>query len=151
MYKGHRFPPEVIQYAVWAYFRFNISTRDVEDLLAQRGIIVSYEFIRLWVNKFGPRYVKKLKKKHHGFGDSLFIDKVFVKIEGKQYYLWRAVDQYGGVVDVFLQTRRNAQAAKRFFKRILESGNRRVITTDKLRSYNVSPRELMQDATHDSQ
>jgi len=110
---------------VWVYFRFNLSIRDVEDLLAQRGIIVSYEAIRLWVNKFGPKYAKKLKRKHGNFGDTFFIDEVFIKIEGRQHYLWRAVDQeslphelsecfgYGDVVDVYLQSRRNAKAAKR--------------------------------------
>mgnify|MGYP006122434833 CR=1 FL=1 len=92
-YKHHSFPPEIIQYAVWLYLRFNLSIRDVEDLLAQRGIIVSYEAIRLWVNKFGSKYAKKLKRKHGCFGDTFFIDEVFIKIDGKQHYLWRAVDQ----------------------------------------------------------
>jgi len=80
-YKRHRFPPEVIQYAVWLYYRFNLSHRDIEDLLAERGIKVSYESIRLWCNKFGPKYVKRLKHRHQGFGDTFFIDKVFVKIQ----------------------------------------------------------------------
>ena len=82
LYKHHRFPPSVIQYAVWVYFRFNLSIRDVEDLLAQRGLIVSYEAIRLWVNKFGPKYAKKLKRKHGNFGDTFYIDEVFIKIDG---------------------------------------------------------------------
>ncbi len=101
-YKRYRFPPEVIQYAVWLYYRFNLSHRDIEDLLAERGIVVSYESIRLWCNKFGPQYAQRLKQRHRGFGDTFFIDEVFVKIRGKQQYLWRAVDQYGEVVDVFL-------------------------------------------------
>jgi len=83
LYKGHRFPPEIIQYAVWLYHRFNLSHRDIEDLLAERGITVSYEAIRLWCNKFGLKYVRRLKKKHQGFGDTFFIDEVFVKIDGK--------------------------------------------------------------------
>ena len=95
LYKRHRFPPDVIQYAVWVYFRFNLSIRDVEDLLAQRGIIVSYDAIRLRVNKFGPKYAKKLKRKHGNLGDTFFIDEVFIKIECRQHYLWRAVDQDG--------------------------------------------------------
>lgn len=153
MYKHHRFPPEIIQYAVWAYFRFNLSIRDVEDLLAQRGVIVSYEAIRLWINKFGPKFAKRLKRKHGNFGDTFFIDEVFIKIDGKQHYLWRAVDQDGDVVDVYLQTRRNAEAARRFFKRLLKSnkGEPKEIVTDKLKSYNVAHRELIPDVDHNSE
>ena len=134
LYKRHRFPPEIIQHAVWLYHRFNLSTRDVEDLLAERGIAVSYESIRLWCIKFGPKYARRLKRQHRGFGDTFFIDEVFVKIRGKQHYLWRAVDQDGDVVDVFLQARRNAKAAKRFFKRLLKvyGGEPRRMVTDKL-------------------
>jgi len=143
LYKGHRFPPEIIQYAVWLYHRFNLSHRDIEDLLAERGITVSYEAIRLWCNKFGLKYVRRLKKKHQGFGDTFFIDEVFVKIDGKQHYLWRAVDQDGEIVDVFLQHRRDGKAAKRFFKRLLKAHRMepRKIVTDKLRSYSVAHRE----------
>ena len=104
-YKRHRFPPDVISYAVWLYYRFNLSHRDIEDLLAERGITVSYESIRLWCIKFGSLYARRLKRKHQGYGDTFFIDEVFVKINGKQHYLWRAVDQDGEVVDVFLQAR----------------------------------------------
>jgi len=103
LYKRHRFPPEIIQYAVWLYHKFNLSHRDIEDLLAEHGITVSYESIRLWCNKFGPEYTKRLKGRHQGFGDTFYIDEVFVKIGGQQQYLWRAVDQDGEVVDVFLQ------------------------------------------------
>ena len=105
----------VFYYAVWLYFRFNLSHRDVEDLLAERNIIVSYESIRLWCIKFGPKYAGRLKRKHQGYGDTFFIDEVFAKIDGKQHYLWRAVDQDGDVVDVFIQVRRDGDAAKRFF------------------------------------
>ena len=152
MYKRYRFPPEIIQYAIWLYHRFNLSHRDIEDLLAERGIVVSYESIRLWCNKFGPQYSRRLKKKHQGYGDTFFIDEVFVKIDGKQHYLWRAVDQDGEVVDVFLQTKRDGKAAKRFFKRLLKvHGNEpRKIVTDKLRSYGVAHRELFPDAIHDT-
>ena len=118
-YKRHRFPPDIISYAVWLYFRFNLSHRDIEDLLAQRGIIVSYESIRLGCIKFGRIYARRLKRRHQGYGDTFYIDEVFVKINGKQYYLWRAVDQEGEVVDVFLQSRRDGAVAKRFFKRLL--------------------------------
>ena len=102
LYKRYRFPSEIIQYAVWIYHRFNLSHRDIEDLLAERGITVNYEWIRLWCNKFGPQYAKRLKRRHEGFGDTFCIDEVFVKIGGKQQYLWRAVDQDGEVIDVFL-------------------------------------------------
>ena len=151
-YKRHRFPPEIISYPVWLYFRFNLSHRDIEDLLAERGIIVSREAIRLWCIKFGAIYTRRLKRNHRGYGDTFFIDEVFVKINGKQHYLWRAVDQDGEVVDVFLQTKRDGAAAKRFFRRLLQShgGEPRKIVTDKLRSYGVSHRELMPDVIHDT-
>jgi len=152
MYKRHRFPPEIIQYAVWLYYRFNLSHRDIEDLLAERGINVSYEAIRLWCNKFGVKYVRRLKKKHQGYGHTFFIDEVFVKIDGKQYYLWRAIDQDGEIVDVFLQRRRDGKAAKCFFKRLLKTHQMepRKIVTDKLRSYGVAHRDLIPDTIHDT-
>jgi putative transposase len=152
LYKRHRFPSEIIQYAVWLYHRFNLSHRDIEDLLAERGITVSYESIRLWCIKFGPKYARRLKRKHQGYGDTFFIDEVFVKIGGKQHYIWRAVDQDGEVVDVFLQVRRDGAAAKRFFKRLLKAhhGEPRKIVTDKLRSYGVARRELIPDTIHDT-
>jgi putative transposase len=149
-YKRHRFPPEIISYAVWLYYRFNLSHRDIEDLLAERGITVSRESIRLWCIKFGALYARRLKRKHRGYGDTFFIDEVFVKINGSQHYLWRAVDQDGEVVDVYLQARRDGAAAKRFFKRLLRShgGEPRKIVTDKLRSYGVAHRELMPETIH---
>jgi putative transposase len=152
LYKRHRFPPEIIQYAVWLYHRFNFSYQDIEDLLAERGIVVSYESIRLWCNKFGPRYARRLRRRHQGFGDTFYIDEVFVKIDGRQHYLWRAVDQDGEVVDVFLQRRRDSKAAKRFFKRLLNShrDEPRKIVPDKLRSYGVAHRDLIPDTTHDT-
>jgi putative transposase len=163
-YKRHRFPPDIISYAVWTYYRFNLSHRDIEDLLAERGITVSYESIRLWYPKhslrswgrlcikFGATYARRLKRKHRGYGDTFYIDEVFVKINGKQHYLWRAVDQDGEVVDVILQAKRDGAAAKRFFKRLLRSygGEPRKIVTDKLRSYGVAHRELISDAIHDN-
>jgi putative transposase len=144
MYKRYRFPAEITQYAVWLYFRFNLSHRDIEDLLAQRGVIVTHEWIRLWCIKFGSKYAARLRRKHQGYGDTFFIDEVFIKIDGKQHYLWRAVDQDGEVVDVFLQKKRDGKAAKRFFKRMLKKhkGDPRVIVTDKLRSYGVAHRQL---------
>lgn len=149
-YKRHRFPPDVISYAVWLYYRFNLSHRDIEDLLAERGITVSREAIRLWCIKFGAIYARRLKRNHRGYGDTFYIDEVFVKINGKQNYLWRAVDQDGEVVDVLLQARRDGAAAQRFFKRLLRihGGEPRKIVTDKLRSYGVAHRELIPETLH---
>ena len=152
-YKRHRFPPEIISYAVWLYHRFNLSHRDIKDLLAERGIAVSHESIRLRCIKFGPKYARRLKRKHRGYGDTFYIDEVFVKINGKQHYLWRAVDQDGEVVDVYLQAKRDGAAAKRFFQRLIKSnqGEPRKIVTDKLRSYGVAHREVIPEAIHDTQ
>jgi len=105
-YKHHRFPPDIISYAVWLYYRFNLSHRDIEDLLAERSITVSREAIRLWCIKFGAIYSRRLKRKRQGYGDTFYIDEVFVKINGKRHYLWRAVDQDGEVIDEYLQAQR---------------------------------------------
>ena len=150
--KRHRFPPDVIQYAVWLYYRFNLSHRDIEDLLAKRGIEVSRGSIRLWCNKFGPMFARRLRRVHQGYGDTFFIDEVFVKIQGEMQYLWRAVDQDGEVVDVLVQARRDGKAAKRFFGRLLKrhGDEPRQVVTDKLRSYGVAHRELIPEAMHDT-
>jgi putative transposase len=149
-YKRHRFPPDIISYSVWLYYRFNLSHRDIEDLLAERGVTVSYETIRLWCIKFGAIYSRRLKRRHRGYGDTFYIDEVFVKINGQQQYLWRAVDQDGGVVDVYLQAKRDGAAAKRFFRRLLRShgGEPRKVVTDKLRSYPVAHREVIPEVIH---
>jgi len=149
-YKRHRFPSDIISYAVWLYYRFNLSQRDIEDLLAERGITVSREAIRLWCIKFGAKYASRLKRRHRGYGDTFYIDEVFVKINGKQHYLWRAVDQDGEVVDVYLQARRDGAAAKRFFRRLLRVHGKepRNIVTDKLRSYPVAHREVIPETIH---
>jgi putative transposase len=121
-------------------------------LLAQRGIEVSYKAIRLWCNKFGSKYAQRLRRKHCGYGDTFYIDEVFVKIQGERHYLWHAVDQDGEVVDVLLQKRRDRKAAKGFFKRLLQrhNGEPRKIVTDKLRSYGVAHRELIPESIHDT-
>ena len=152
-YKRHRFPPEIISYAVWLYYRFNLSHRDIEDLLVERGITVSREAIRLWCIKFGPLYARRLQRKHRGHGDTFYIDEVFIKINGKQHYLWRAADQDGEVVDVYLQAKRDGAAAKRFFRRLIRNngGEPRKIVTDKLRSYAVAHRELIPETIHSTQ
>jgi putative transposase len=152
IYKRHRSPASIIQHAVWLYYRFNLSIRDVEDLLAERNISVSYEAVRFWINKFGPEFTRRLRRRHPGFGDTYFLDEVFVKIGGKQHYLWRAIDQDGEVVNVYLQTRRDAGVAKRFFQRFLKAGGiPREIVTDKLRSYGVGHRALALEARHNTE
>ena len=152
-YNRHRFPPEIISFAVWLYYRFNLSHRDIEDLLAERGITVSREAIRLWCIKFGLLYFRRLKRKHRGYSDTFYIDDVFIKINGKQHYRWRAADQDGEVVDVYLQEKRDGAAANRFFKRVLRNngGEPRKMVTDKLRSYGVAHRELIPDTIHSTQ
>mgnify|MGYP003624243652 CR=1 FL=1 len=152
LYQRHRFPSEIIKYAVWLYFKFNLSHRDIEDLLAERGIQVSYETIRLWSNKFGPKYATRLRRKHQGYGDTFFLDEVFIRINGMHHYLWRAVDQDGEVVDIYLQKRRDGRAAKRFFRRLLKKnrGEPKKIVTDKLRSYGVAHQELIPESIHDT-
>ena len=109
IYNQHRFQPDIISYAVWFYYSFNLCHRDIEDLLVERGITVSRESIRLWCIKFGAIYTRRLNRKHRGYGDTFFIDEVFVRINGKQHYLWRAVDQDGAVVDVYLQAERDGE------------------------------------------
>jgi putative transposase len=122
---------------VWLYFRFNLSHRDIKNLVAQRGVIVTRESIRLGCNKFGSKYAARLRRRHQGYGDTFFIDEVFIKIDGKQRYLWRAVNQNGEVVDVFL---------RRILKK--HKGVPREIVTDKLRSYGVAHRELISGTIH---
>ena len=149
-YHGYRFPPEIISHAVWLYHRFCMSFRDVEDLLAQRGIMVSYEAIRLWCNKFGPEYARGLKRRQGRLGDTWHLDEVFVTIQGQRQYLWRAVDQDGDVIDILVQPRRDRRAAKRFFRKLLK-GQGRVpgrLVTDKLRSYRAAHREVMPSVIH---
>jgi putative transposase len=130
---------------VWLYYRFNPSHRDVENLLAEWSTTGSYEAIRLWCNKFGPKYAQRLRLKHQGYGDTFFIDEVFVKIRGKQYYLRRAIDQDSEVVGVFLQKRRDGESANRFFKWLLRKckGKPRKIITDKLKCYGVAHRKFI--------
>ena len=138
-YHGYRFPPEIISYAIWAYHRFCLSFRDVEDLLAERGIIVSYETIRLWCQKFGPECARKLKRRQGRLGDSWHLDEVFIRINGQPQYLWRAVDQDGDVLDILVQSRRDQRAAERFFRRLLHGQGKKPlrIINDKLRSYSA--------------
>ncbi len=150
LYRGHRFPPEIISHAVWLYHRFTLSFRDVEDLLAERGITVSYEAIRFWCQKFGPGYARSLRRKQGRLGDTWFVDEVFVKIRGQLHYLWRAVDQDGDVIDILVTKRRNKHAAKGFFRRALKHQGKPPwqLVTDKLKSYPAAHREVFPSVLH---
>ena len=119
-YKRHRYPAEIIAHTVWLYFRFSLSFRDVEELMAARGVILSYETVRRWTLKFGQQYANELRRRRPRPGDKWHLDEVFLKINGKQQYLWRAVDQQGTVLDILVQSRRNKQAAKKFFRKVLK-------------------------------
>ena len=141
-YHGFRFPAEIIAHAVWLYHCFSLSLRDVETILAQRGIVVSYESIRAWGLRFGRAFANALKRRRPRPGDKWHLDEVFLRIGGKQHYMWRAVDQHGTVLDILVQSRRSAKAAKRFFKKLLKGLQYvpRVVVTDKLRSYGAAKR-----------
>ena len=151
--RGFRFPSEIISHAIWLYHRFGLSFREVEELLAERGIIVTYESIRQWCQKFGPDYARKLKQRQGRLGDTWNIDEVFVTIQGQRQYLWRAVDQDGNVIDILVQRRRNQQAAECFFRRLLKGQGRepRWLVTDKLRSYDAAHRTIMPTVNHINQ
>ena len=144
-YKHHRFPIEIISYAVWLYFGFCLSYRDVQELLLERGVVVTYEAIREWCRKFGQQYANQLRLRRPRLGDKWHMDEVFLTIKGKRHYLWRAVDQNGNVLDILVQRRRDKQAAMKFFRKLLK-GLRyvpRVIITDKLKSYGAAKREIL--------
>ena len=151
-YHGYRFPPEIISHAIWLYHRFGLSFRDVEDLLAARGIQVSYETIRQWCRKFGPEYARRLKRRQGRLGDTWHLDELFMNIRGQQRYLWRAVDQDGDVIDILLQPRRDRRAAERFFRKLLKGQGHapRRLVTDKLRSYAAAKRTIMPSVAHDT-
>ena len=149
-YKGHRYPSEIIAHCVWLYHRFPLSFREVEELMLQRGVVVSYETIRQWCAKFGQVYANRLRRRRARPGDKWHLDEVFIRINGTIHYLWRAVDQHGNVLDVLVQSRRNALAATKFFRRLLK-GLRyvpRVLVTDKLASYGPAHRVVMPSVEH---
>jgi len=143
-FKRHRFPPDVIRYAVWLYFRFTLSVRDVEELLAQRGIEVSREAVRCWVIKFGPLIAANLRRRRLPPTGRWHLDEMVVKISGKRMYLWRAVDDEGEVLDVLVQKRRNKVAALKLLRRLLKNQgiHPEVIVTDGLASYPAAMRML---------
>lgn len=143
-YKRHRFPPEVIRHAVWLYFRFTLSLRDVEELLAQRGVEVSYETIRCWTLKFGRQFAHNLRRSRPRPTGRWHLDEMVVKIAGKRMFLWRAVDDEGEVLDMLVQERRNKGAALRLLRKLLRNQGVRpdAIITDKLASYRAAARDL---------
>jgi putative transposase len=149
-YKNHCFPAEIISHAVWLYFRFCLSYRDVEELLFARGIVVTYEAIRKWCRKFGQSYANQLRSRRPQPGDKWHLDEVFLTINGERHYLWRAVDQDGTVLDILVQRRRDKHAAKKFFRKLLKGCRYvpRVIITDRLKSYGAAKREILPGVEH---
>jgi putative transposase len=143
---------EVISHCVWLYLRFPLSFREVEELMLQRGVIVSYETIRRCCAKFGQAYADGLRRRRPRPGDKWHLDEVFIKVNGERKYLWRAVDQDGKVLDILVQSRRDKAAARRFFRRLMKKTRAvpRVIVTDKLRSYGAAHREVMSSVEHRS-
>ena len=150
LYHGYRFSPEIISYCVWLYFRFSVSYRDIEELMAERGVTVTYESIRAWCYKFGRDYAKRIRARRGKLSDTWYLDEMFLKIGGRFQYLWRAVDQDGSVLDILAQPHRDKEAAARFFKRLLRSTTYapRVVVTDRLASYNTPCAELLPNTTH---
>jgi putative transposase len=149
-YDGYRFPPGIIRQAIWLYLRFTLTLRDVEDLLAERGIMVSYETVRRWVNHFGPMIASELRKrlpKPHG---SWHLDEMYLKIAGRMVYLWRAVDAEGEILDVLIQSKRNKSAALKLMRKLLKKYGfvPEAMTTDKLASYAGAARELGIERRH---
>jgi putative transposase len=150
LYKRHRFPAEVIGHGVWFYFRFCLSYRDVEELMAARGVVLTYEAVRYGCRKFGQAYANQLRHRRPRPGDKWHLDEVLLTIRGERHYLWRAVDQDGHVLDILVQRRRNKQVAKKFFRKLLKGLTYvpRVIITDKLRSYGAAKREMLPGVEH---
>src|SRR5437879_6642522 len=150
IYAGYRYPAEIISYAVWLYFRFPLSLRMVEEMLAARGISVTHETIRQWGLKFGREFAGRIRRRAPLRGDKWHLDEVVISCAGKKHWLWRAVDQDGFVLDVLVQSRRDKEAAKRLFRKLLKKQGRapRVLVTDKLKSYAAAKREIMPGDEH---
>src|SRR6476660_9208119 len=150
-YRRHRFPPEIIQHAIWLYLRFTLSYRDVEELLAERGPDISYETVRRWILKFGPLIAQRLRQARPRPSDRWHLDEMVVRIAGKRLYLWRAVDHEGEVLDVLVQRRRDARAALRLMRKLLrkEGFVPKLLVTDKLRSYGSAFRQLQLTCRHE--
>src|SRR6202521_5254745 len=139
-YRRHRFPPVVIQHAVWLYLRFTLSYRDVEDLLAERGLDISYETIRSWVIKFGPVIARRLRRRRPRPSNRWHLDEMVVRIAGKRMYLWRAVDHEGEILDALVQRRRDKRAAVKLMRKLLrkQAFAPKMVVTNKLRSYGAA-------------
>lgn len=149
--KGFRFPRSIISYAVWAYHRFALSLHDVEDLLAERSVIVSYESIRVWCQRFGTQIAARIRRDRPVPSGKWHLDEVVITIRARKHWLWRAIAAIGDVLDILIQSRRNAQAAKRFLKKLMKRWSvPRVLVTDKLRSYGVAVRDLCTGVDHRS-
>lgn len=149
-YRGHRFPVDIISHCVWLYYRFPLSFRQVEELMRERGIVVSPETVGQWCAKFGQTYASALRRRRARPGDKWHLDEVFIKIHGMSHYLWRAVDQHGNVLDILVTSRRDAKAATRLFRKLLTGLEyaARVLITDKLGSYGVAHRRLTPGVEH---
>src|ERR1044071_7583647 len=150
-YRGHRFPAPIIQHAIWLYLRFTLSYRDVEELLAERGLDVSYETVRRWVLKFGPLIARQLRRCHPRPSDRWHLDEMVVRIAGKRMYLWRAVDHEGEVLDMLVQRRRDSRAALRLMRKLLQQQGfgPKLAVTDKLPSYAAAFRALRLTGRHE--
>src|SRR5215470_2638266 len=150
-YRRHRFPPEIIQHAIWLYFRFSLSYRDVEDLLAERGLDVSYETVRRWVLKFGPVFARELRRRRPRPTSQWHLDEMAVIIGGRQFWLWRAVDDEGEVLDLLVQRRRDKAAAVKLMRKLLKKQGfaPEVLVTDKPRSYGAAKSEIRLRARHE--
>ena len=149
-FAGYRFPPEVITLAVRWYLRFGLSYRDVEELLAERGIEVDHVSIYRWVQRFAPEFAEAARARQHVVGDRWHVDETYLKVGGTWRYLFRAIDQFGQVIDVSLSPRRNREAARRFFAQAIS--RTRVspteVTTDRYRVYPRLLDELLPAAFH---
>jgi len=147
----HQFPPDIIRHAVWLYVRFTLSYRDVEDLLAERGPDVSYETVRRWVLKFGPLFAEELRRRRPRPTSQWHLDEMAVLIGGRQFWLWRALDDEGEVLDLLVQRRRDAKAAAKLMRRLLKKPGFApdVLVTDRLRSYGAAKTELGLSARHE--
>src|SRR5213082_3642431 len=150
-YRRHRFPPPIIQHAIWLYLRFTLSYRDVEELLAERGLEVSYETVRRWVLKFGATVAQRLRRCRPRPSDRWHLDEMVVRIAGKRMYLWRAVDHAGEVLDMLVQRRRDTRAALRLMRKLLRKQGfaPKLLVTDKLRSYGSAFRRLRLSCPHE--
>jgi putative transposase len=150
LYKRHRFPAEIISHCVWLYFRLCLSYRDVEELMAERGVTLTYEAVRYGCRKFGQTYANQLRRRRPRPGDKWHLDEVFLTIHGQRHYRWRAVDQDGAVLDILVQPRRDKAAAKKFFRKLLKGLTYvpRVLITDKLANYRAAQQEVLPGVEH---